>query len=138
VLGLKQLTPLGLAPVDLTLDDGACLTISGPSGAGKSLLLRAIVDLDRNCGDAETGSVTRSQVAAPDWRKAVAYVPAESGWWADRVSAHMPKGDPGPLLDVLGLDRSCLDWGGIAVVDRRATASCFGARANGRARRLAA
>ncbi|NKB46088.1 MAG: ATP-binding cassette domain-containing protein [Alphaproteobacteria bacterium] len=110
MLSLTHLEPRGLAPVDLALDDGACLAISGPSGAGKTVLLRAIADLDRNGGDAETNSMIRSQVAAPVWRKAVTYVPAESGWWADQVDAHMPAGDPGPLLDSLNLDRACLAW----------------------------
>ncbi len=45
MLSLTHLEPRGLAPVDLALDDGACLAISGPSGAGKTVLLRAIADL---------------------------------------------------------------------------------------------
>ena len=110
MLRLQQLEPLGLAPVSLELDDGACLCVSGPYGAGKTLLLRAIADLDRNEGDAATGSLVRSEVSAPDWRKAVAYVPAESGWWADTVGPHMSAGDIVPLLTALGLEAACIEW----------------------------
>lgn len=110
MLRLKQLAPMGLEPVDLTLEDGDCMTITGPSGSGKTLFLRAIADLDRNDGDAETNRLVRSQVEAPVWRKSVAYVPAESGWWADTVRPHLADGSPNPLLDLLGLDRACLDW----------------------------
>lgn len=110
MLTLTQLVPRGLAPFDLTLQDGACLTVSGPSGAGKTVLLRAIADLDVNAGKARAGSLIRSQISAPVWRKNVAYVPADTGWWADHVHSHMPEGDPGPLLDALDLDRACLSW----------------------------
>ncbi|MGB1875320.1 MAG: ABC transporter ATP-binding protein [Rhodospirillaceae bacterium] len=110
MLTLTQLVPRGLAPFDLTLQDGACLTVSGPSGAGKTVLLRAIADLDVNAGEARAGSLIRSQISAPVWRKNVAYVPADTGWWADHVHSHMPEGDPGPLLDAMDLDRACLSW----------------------------
>lgn len=110
MLRLRQLAPAGLEPVDLTLDDGACLTVSGPSGSGKTIFLRAIADLDLNGGEAETASLVRSNVEASTWRTSVAYVPAESGWWADSVGPHMPEGDPAPLLESVGLDLSCLEW----------------------------
>jgi ABC-type multidrug transport system ATPase subunit len=110
MLRLRQLAPLGLEPIDLTLGDGACLTVSGPSGSGKTIFLRAIADLDLNGGEAETANLVRSHVEASTWRASVAYVPAESGWWADGVGSHMPEGDPKPLLESVGLDLSCLDW----------------------------
>jgi len=110
MLRLHHLEPFGLAPVELELEDGACLCVTGPSGSGKTILLRAIADLDLNDGDAATENLLRSQVTAPDWRRAVAYVPAESGWWGDVVGPHMPSGDVVTLLSDIGLDTSCLDW----------------------------
>ena len=48
MLTIRQLSRSGLAPLDLDLGDGECVTVSGPSGAGKTMLLRAIADLDVN------------------------------------------------------------------------------------------
>ena len=111
MLCLNALRPLGLQPFSLELPDGGCLAITGPSGAGKSLLLRAITDLDDNHGEAETSTLTRSKTPAPQWRRAVVYVPAESGWWSDRVGDHMQqhKSDAA-ILSGLELDPDCLDW----------------------------
>lgn len=110
MLSLRNLKPRGLEQIDLTLDNGQCLAVAGPSGAGKTVLLRAIADLDDNTGDAATATMVRSQVAAPVWRKAVAYVPAESGWWADHVGDHMERTAAVALLDHVGLSAACLDW----------------------------
>lgn len=85
ISGLKS----GLAgPFDLTLARGACIGITGASGAGKSLFLRMIADLDPNEGEAELAGQLRSSMPAPAWRRQVVYVPAESGWWADRIGDH--------------------------------------------------
>ncbi|MEP3045965.1 MAG: ABC transporter ATP-binding protein [Roseibium sp.] len=80
-------TPL-IGPINLDLEVGSCTAIFGPSGAGKSLFLRAISDLDESYGRVELNGKTREAYSAPDWRKRVAYVPAESGWWADYVKDH--------------------------------------------------
>ncbi len=75
------------------------------------MLLRAIADLDVNGGEAETQTFKRSGVPAPRWRRSVAYVPAESGWWGDHVADHMPADST--VMTVLAnllLDPSCLDW----------------------------
>ncbi|CTQ52211.1 putative ABC transporter ATP-binding protein YbbL [Roseibium album] len=88
MLTIKDLqTPL-IGPVDLSLKSGHCAAISGPSGAGKSLLLRAISDLDENTGHVSLDGTTRDALPAPEWRRKVAYVPAESGWWAENVQDH--------------------------------------------------
>ena len=90
MLIVRQLTRPGLAPADLTLTAGACLALSGPSGAGKSLFLRAIADLDPNQGTVSLEGADRDSMPASEWRRLVAYVPSDSGWWADRVGAHFP------------------------------------------------
>ena len=95
---------------DLTVGDGDCLAVVGPSGAGKSLLLRAIADLDPNDGEVYAAGMARHEVPAPRWRRSVAYVPAESGWWADRVGDHVKPVPSGSLLSALRLPADCLDW----------------------------
>jgi len=99
-----------IGPVDLTLAGGEIAVLSGASGAGKSLLLRAIADLDPNQGEVVLEGRAREDMAAPDWRRMVGLVPAESGWWEARVGAHFrAEPDPAPLLAELGL-ADALDW----------------------------
>lgn len=102
-------TPL-IGPIDLDLAAGTCTAVSGPSGAGKSLFLRAIADLDENSGSVTLHGTSREAFAAPNWRKKVSYVPAESGWWAEQVRDHFtPSADLEPLLAQVGLARA-LPW----------------------------
>ncbi len=107
IRGLR--TPI-IGPIDLDLQAGDIVVLRGASGAGKSLLLRAIVDLDPNDGAVDLRGRDRRDFAAPDWRRRVAFVPAESGWWADRVRDHFqPEPDPSPDLAALGLP-DAMNW----------------------------
>jgi len=116
VLTVDHLRGQGLRDVAFTVAEGTGLAIIGPSGAGKSLLLRALADLDPAEGSViltttGAGVLDRSLVDAPTWRRHVAYVPTESGWWADRVGDHFR--DPAvvaPILVDLGLPADCLGW----------------------------
>ncbi len=108
-LTLEGFSSRGLAPFDLTLSRGECLTIAGPSGCGKSLLLRAIADLDPHQGECVLEGIRRSQTPPPAWRSRVGLLPAESHWWTDRVGDHFSETEPG-ILQTLGFDRDCLDW----------------------------
>ena len=67
----------------------------GASGAGKSLLLRAIADLDPNEGNVRLDGVAREAMLGPLWRRQVAYLAAEPGWWAETVAEHF---DNWPIL----------------------------------------
>lgn len=99
-----------IGPISVRLAPGECMAVTGPSGAGKSLFLRAIADLDPNRGRVNLNGSARDAMPAPDWRKRVALVPAESGWWEDRVGAHFdPAFDPAPMLEAVGLEKA-LDW----------------------------
>ena len=111
LLSVRSLSRPGLGPISLTLEAGECLVLRGPSGAGKTLLLRALADLDPNDGEVRLQGKEREQQPAPDWRRRVAYLPAETGWWAETVGAHFPEPAAArPLLATLGLPADCLDW----------------------------
>ena len=86
MLSVTDLTRLELGPLSFSVEAGECLALRGPSGAGKSLLLRAIADLDPNEGRVSLDGESREDMPAPDWRRRVAYLAAEAGWWADTVA----------------------------------------------------
>ncbi len=99
-----------IGPLSFEVAEGECVALMGASGAGKSLLLRAIVDLDPSGGAVTLGGLDRGSIAASDWRKQVALVPAESGWWSDRVGDHFPPhAGVDDLLDELAL-AGALNW----------------------------
>ena len=111
VLDVRALSRPGLAVEPFRIAPGECVTVGGVSGSGKSLLLRAIADLDPNDGDMLVEGVSRAELSAPRWRRLVTYVPAESGWWDERVGAHF--GDTVAAADLavrLTLPRDCMDW----------------------------
>ncbi len=110
MLEITDLRTTLIGPVSLSIGAGEIVAVMGASGAGKSLLLRAIVDLDPNEGRVRLGDTQRERVPADRWRRLVAMVPAESGWWADRVGEHFRAGDtPRPVLEAMGLPEA-LDW----------------------------
>ena len=110
VLKIRQLATSLIGPIDLTLEQGSCTTISGPSGSGKSLFLRAISDLDENTGQVLLKDRPREQYSAPEWRRKIGYVPAESGWWTDNVAEHFLRTeDISALLMAIGLP-DALSW----------------------------
>ncbi len=105
--------PQLLEPLDLAIEAGELVFLSGPSGAGKSLLLRAIADLDPNHGEAWCDERPRSSLPAPEWRRRVALLPAESGWWAETVGEHFPAAQnsgSAALLSRIGFDPDVLGW----------------------------
>lgn len=111
MLSIRQLSRPGLAPFDLDLAEGECVSLSGRSGAGKTILLRAVADLDPNLGSVFLDGVPREDMAAPKWRQNVCYLPAEPGWWADEVSAHFPDTRAAAaLLPELNLVPEALGW----------------------------
>src|SRR5690606_11730155 len=98
MLTIENLFRPGLDPVSLALAQGEAVAVMGPSGSGKPLLLRAIADLDPNEGSVILDDARREAMPAPRWRRLVGYLPAESGWWADRVGAQFgAPAEAGPL-----------------------------------------
>lgn len=111
MLMVANLSRSGLAPASFSLSYGECVAVRGPSGAGKSLLLRAIVDLDPNSGEVSLDGVSRDLMSGPAWRRLVGYLPAEPGWWADRVGGHFDDWTAAlPLVERLGLPADARDW----------------------------
>jgi len=111
MLSVTDLTRLELGPLSFSVEAGECLALRGPSGAGKSLLLRAIADLDPNEGRVSLDGESREDMPAPDWRRRVAYLAAEAGWWADTVADHFADWQAArPLVEALGLTADCGDW----------------------------
>jgi phosphate-transporting ATPase len=111
VLEVVDLCRAGLKPASFSLASGECVAVRGPSGAGKTLLLRAIADLDPNEGRVSLDGTLREGVPAPEWRRRVAYLPAEPGWWADSVGEHFRDWDKAvPLLTRLGLPAEAREW----------------------------
>ena len=110
-LSLRDLHSSVVTAPRLDVAAGECVAIMGPSGSGKSRLLRAIVDLDPNEGQVSLDGRSRETLAAPDWRRAIAYVPAESGWWDERVAPHFPDGGLSPAgLAAVGLPEAAGQW----------------------------
>ena len=105
------LTSPGLGPIDLQLAGGSVAAVTGASGAGKSMLLRAIADLDECSGEVLLDGVNRDTMSAPQWRRRVTYLAAESGWWADGVGGHFSETQAASrLLGRLGLNDDALGW----------------------------
>lgn len=111
MLTIQNLQGPHFGPVNLGLVAGDCIAIRGASGAGKSLLLRAIADLDPNDGDVHLDGQSRADMPAPEWRRRVGLVPAESGWWADRVGDHFGAQATLPdLIKAIGIPADAMNW----------------------------
>ena len=104
MLEVRALRGAYFAEVSLQLDAGVLLGLYGVSGSGKSQFLRALVDLDVHQGEVFLQGVEQQQMAAHDWRRKLAYIPAESGWWAARVGEHFTTLPSAQDLASLGLD----------------------------------
>ena len=109
-LRLQQLRARHVGPIELNIDAGECVCIHGASGSGKTLLLRAIADLDAHAGDAYLDGQRCAQLQAPDWRRSVALVAAESHWWGEHVGEHFEGNINARWLQQLGLPDAAIDW----------------------------
>ncbi|MCF3946666.1 ATP-binding cassette domain-containing protein [Acidiphilium sp. AL] len=109
-LSARGLTGAAGGPFGIALGRGDAMAITGPSGAGKSVLLRMIADLDPHEGAILLDGVDRATIAAPLWRRRVAYLAAEPGWWHDDTAPHFPdRPRTEALMPSLALDPGLLN-----------------------------
>ncbi len=108
-LVIQDLGYLSLGPIDLAVDSGECVCLSGPSGSGKTLMLRALADLDPHYGRVFLDGQERCTMSAPDWRRKVMLLPAESQWWAETVAEHFDSRDAKDFA-TLGFEPDVLSW----------------------------
>jgi ABC-type iron transport system FetAB ATPase subunit len=106
---VNNLQILDLAPWSFELGTGECIYLSGPSGSGKTRLLRALADLDPHQGEMLLDGVSYFKIPAHEWRKQVAFLPAESQWWCADVGGHFTDYDE-TLLDKLGFTEEVMGW----------------------------
>jgi len=95
--------------MDLLIEDGQCQGVFGESGCGKSLMLRAIADLDRHQGRVLLDDKPASEIPAPQWRRQVCLLPADSEWWFDFVGEHFEHLDQ-QAAALLGFKKDVNDW----------------------------
>lgn len=110
--GLHAINLMGAAggPFNFSLRPGTAMAITGPSGAGKSVLLRMVADLDPHQGAVRLNGIDRASQPAPIWRRRVAYLAAEPGWWHEQAGAHFPRRDEAEtLMPALALSPALLD-----------------------------
>jgi len=106
---VSDLTRPGLPAVSFRLGEGELACLSGPSGSGKTRLLRALVDLDPSEGSVTLMGVRRESLPPQQWRRRVAFLPAESRWWAATVAEHFAVVDAKQLRR-LGFDEDVAGW----------------------------
>ena len=104
ILSIKKLCSLNVGPVDLTLEPQHCIGLSGSSGCGKSVLLKAIADLMDSTGAMALEGQPCAEIEAPDWRRKIQLVPAESLWWNNTVREHFQHPICQKQLSQLSLD----------------------------------
>ncbi|MDX2504878.1 MAG: ATP-binding cassette domain-containing protein [Gammaproteobacteria bacterium] len=94
---------------DFSVPAGSCMGITGPSGIGKSVLLKALADMIPHKGKIFLGDVESQTISAPQWRRRVALLPADSQWWCETVGEHFQYFD-NTLFSSLGFQEEVLDW----------------------------
>ena len=104
-----QLQAANLGPIDLSLAAGECVCVSGPSGAGKTRLLRALADLDPHSGAVSLDGRTQDSVDPCSWRRSVALLLVNSGWWCATPRTHFAKSFDSSALARLALPAEVMD-----------------------------
>ncbi len=88
---------------------GHCMGITGPSGIGKSVLLKALADMLPHEGELFLGEIESQTISAPQWRRKVALLPADSQWWCDTVGEHFSSFEQA-LFAQFGFKEEVMGW----------------------------
>jgi ABC-type iron transport system FetAB ATPase subunit len=114
LFSVKNLTYLANGPYSFELRENEVLGLTGASGIGKTQMLRALVEVIVHGGEVRLDGTPATAFSAPDWRKHVAFVPADSSWWHDTVGQHFPDYLQSQLhikwLDYLGFQEDVFSW----------------------------
>jgi len=114
LFSVKDLTYLDNGPYSFEVKENEIFGLTGVSGIGKTQMLRALVEVIAYGGEIRLGGALSSSFPAPEWRKKVAFVPAESSWWQDSVGEHFPATHQGwpnnNWIDQLGFASDVLSW----------------------------
>jgi len=108
-LQIDGLRFLDWEPISLEVSASEIVGITGDSGSGKSLLLRAVADLDEHAGEITLDGQACASIPAPQWRRKVAMLPAESRWWSETVGEHFVSKDSS-LVEALGFGIDVFGW----------------------------
>ncbi|MDA8142102.1 MAG: ATP-binding cassette domain-containing protein [Desulfobacteraceae bacterium] len=108
-LELRDFSCRAVHNLQLEVVAGQSLGITGPSGTGKSLFLRAVADLEPYEGSMFLDGMEANHMPAPQWRRQVGLLPAESAWWFDTVGEHFGQRAPDGL-EQLGFGPQTLGW----------------------------
>ena len=101
-------------PYSLRCGGTEIVGLTGVSGIGKTRFLRALADLEPYQGQVFFNERSCSEQRAPEWRRRVALIPAESHWWYVRVGMHMGNAydatETLQLLHNLGFEGDVMEW----------------------------
>lgn len=87
-LTVNNLKAFGMGPVSIEVEPGEIVCVKGDSGSGKSLMLKAIADIVPHEGQVFLGKTQAENFSAPEWRKLVGLLPAQSAWWKAKIKDH--------------------------------------------------
>ena len=94
---------------NFTVAAGDSLGVKGPSGIGKSVFLKALADIIPHTGEVFLDDIACQTIPAPQWRRQVTLLPAESQWWAETVGEHFTHFEAG-FFNSLGFDEKVMGW----------------------------
>jgi ABC-type iron transport system FetAB ATPase subunit len=106
---LHSLSFLQLGPFDLTVEADQRCFVFGQSGQGKTLLLKAIADIIPHRGQVYLGNIESQTLPAPEWRKKVGLLLADSQWWLETVGEHFWTVEESQF-SALGFEKTVLNW----------------------------